>query len=271
MKKSTILAIAFFGIMTTVSIAASAQTNSDSPLITTTGPNVLGQGHIQWNNSLDYHHSTINEINTSPKTNLNSFGGSTGLRFGVGDRAELTLDLSGAYNTFDTTYYHNTTGFTPAVGAKLLLYEGKGWLPMTAFFTKVALPMRQNAWNGKWGSKVQPEIGFQFRNRIGHSWLLDYSLGYSWNSVSSALDDPASLFQYSLYLHKIVGNRHTFGFGIDNTNSMHRFEGCIDGRWQLNDNLQLTARLGLAAGVVKTDKSIIGNIDALLGISWMLK
>ncbi len=271
MKKSTILAIAFFGIMIIVSSVASAQTDSDSPLVTTTGPNVLGQGHIQWNNSLDYHHSTIKPISTYDKTNLNSFGGTTGLRFGVGDRAELTLDFSGVYNTFDTTYYHNTTGFTPAVGAKLLLYKGKGWLPMTSFFTKVALPIQQNAWNGNWGSQVQPEIGFLFRNRLGHSWLLDYSLGYSWNSVSSALADPASLFQYSLYLHNLIGNRHTFGIGIDNTNSMHRFEGCLDSRWQLNDNLQLTARFGLAAGIDKSDKGILGNIDALFGISWMIR
>ena len=271
-RKSTILAVAFFGIMTAVSIsAANAQIDIDNPLISTTGPNVLGQGRIQWDNSMEYHHLSITIGKNYPKIKLNGFGANTGLRFGIGDRAELTLNLGGAYNTYDTTYYHNTTGFTPAVGAKLLLFEGKGWLPMTAFFTKIALPVHQNAWNGNWNYTVQPEIGFQFRNLLGGSYFLDYSLGCSWNSTSSALADPNSLFQYSLYLYRVVNGRRTYGVGIDNINSTHRFEGCIESRWQTGENLQLLAKLGFAAGISMYDDGFSGNIDALVGISWMLK
>ena len=47
-NKSTLLALAFFFVMTLVSItAAHAQNYTLNPLFSTTGPNVLGEGRIQ--------------------------------------------------------------------------------------------------------------------------------------------------------------------------------------------------------------------------------
>ena len=268
--KSTLLAVTFFSIMALFSAVVCAQNDTVNPLLSTTGPNVLGQGKIQWNNSLEYHYLGMS-LNNYPKINLNSFGVSTGLRFGVGNRAELTLDVSGAYNTFDTTYYHNNTGFTPSVGAKLLLYDGKGWLPRIAFFTHVALPIQQLAFiDNRWSTKVQPEIGLQFRNTIGERWFLDYSLGYSWNSISNGLADLEDLLQYSIGIHHLVTEKQSFGFTFTNDNSTHRMAGYLEGRWQASDNMQLLAKFGSALG---TDwKGLAaGEINALVGLNWMIK
>ena len=259
--------------MTVVSInAANAQNDTVNPLFSTTGPNVLGQGHIQWNSSLEYYYLTVPMGTSYPNANLNSFGANTGLRFGIGDRAELTLDVKGAYNTFDTTYYHNTTGFTPSIGAKLLLYEGKGWLPKTAFFTNIALPVHQNAFNGNWNYTIQPEIGFQFRNTIGTRYVIDYSLSCSWNEVSSALSDPKSLLQYSVGMYRLLNDYHTLGIEVTNNNSAHRLGGYFVARWQKNDNLQLLAKFGFAGGIsFDSGSSFAGDVSGLVGVSWMIR
>ena len=119
---SLVCSILFFCLMVTVGVAtAHAQDTirESNPLLYTTGPNVLGSGRIQWNSHVEYHHegSTVGAYDY----NSHSFGLATGFRFGIGSRAELTLDLEGQYCTFDNDHFHNTTGFNPSVGAKLLL------------------------------------------------------------------------------------------------------------------------------------------------------
>lgn len=265
-------AILFIGLMAAVgATAAHAQdtVREYSPLVTTTGPNVLGAGHIQWNSSLEYHHMGANGTNMN--YNSHSFGLQTGLRFGIGSRAELTVDLGGAYNTFDTVNFHNTTSFIPAVGAKLLLSEGKGWLPQTSFFTHVAAPVGQNAYNDKWYTIVQPEIGFQFRNRLGNSFLLDYSLGYSWNRYTDASSiDMSNQIQYSLYLRWLHSERQMASIGVSNRNSIHTPTVDLEYRNLLRDDLQLTVALSAAAGY-GDEAGLVDKIHGLVGLSWMIK
>ncbi|MBQ2127986.1 MAG: hypothetical protein II429_02545, partial [Prevotella sp.] len=105
-NKPLLGAILFFGLMATVGITTANAQDTNS-LIATTGPNVLGQSHIQWNSTLEYYQYGYNGANLH--FNSHSFGIATGLRFGIGNRAELTLDLAGTYATFDTVYFNNTT------------------------------------------------------------------------------------------------------------------------------------------------------------------
>jgi len=261
-------AIVFFGLMATVGIAA-ANAQDTNILVSTTGPNVLGAGHIQWNNSLEYFHER-NKLGVY-HYNIHSFGLSTNMRFGIGSRAELTVELGGSYNTFDTVNFHNTISFIPAVGAKLLLSEGKGLLPQTTFFTYVANLVGQNAYNDRWYSIVQPEIGLQFRNRLGNSFLLDYSLGYSWNRYSdvSAID-MTNQVQYSLYLRWLHTERQMTSFGVSNRNSRHSPTFDLETRRLLTDNLQLSIALSVAAGYSE-EVGVADKIHGLVGISWMIK
>lgn len=260
-------AILFFSLMATVGIAATHAQDSNI-LVSTTGPNVLGQGRIQWNSSLEYYHCGYNGANLH--FNSHSFGIATGLRFGIGNRAELTLDLAGAYNTFDTANFHNTTGFSPAVGAKLLLFEGRGWLPTTSFFTNVSAPVQQNAYNERWNALVQPEIGLQFRNRLGKWFLLDYSLGYAWNRYSVADIDLTNLVQYSLHLRWMHSDRQMTSIGISNRNSIHSHTVDLETRRLLTDDLQLTVAASYAAGY-GMGVGFADRIHGLVGLSWMLR
>ena len=272
LDQSLICAILFFGLMATVGIAAAHAQDTIreiNSLVTTTGPNVLGEGHIQWNSHLEYHHvgSNIGAYNY----NSHSFGLATGFRFGIGNRAELAIDLEGQYNTFDNEHFHNTTGFTPAVGAKLLLFDGRGLLPRTSFYTHVATPVGQNAFNDKWYTLVQPEIGFQFRNSLGKNFLLDYSLGYSWNRYSQ--DDYLNLadqVHYSLYLRWLHSYRQMTSIGVSNNNSIHSPVFDIEWRRLLNDDLQLTIALSMAAGY-GDEVGFADKVHGLVGLNWMIK
>ena len=237
-------------------------------LISTTGPNVLGQGHIQWNSNLEYYHYGLNGANLH--FNSHSIGITTGLRFGIGNRAELTLDLASTYATFDTTIFHNTTGFSPAVGAKLLLFEGRGLLPKTSCFTNVAAPVQQNAYNSKWNALVQPEIGLQFRNRLGKWFLLDYSLGYAWNRYSVEDVDFTNQVQYSIQLRWMHSDRQMTSIGISNRNIIRNHTVDLETRRLLTDDLQLTVAASFAAGY-GLGIGFTDHVHGLVGLSWMIK
>ena len=274
-SKSTFLALAFFGVMTFVGLsAAHAQNDTLNPLFSTTGPNVLGAGRIEWNSSLDYFHSSYDLFGSQTTHLSNNFGATTGLRFGIGNRAELTLDASGMYTLLKIENYNgpvrNTQNYYPSVGVKLLLAEGKGWLPQVAFFTHVGMEISESAFNPTlWYKEVQPEIGLMFRNRIGRSWAIDYSLGYAWNSGYVPGIDFRNQVQYSLFFRKLVSERHTVGVGIGNNNSAHQLMGDVEWRYLVNPNLQLSLQAGGSLGFASD--SYADQAHANLGIHWTLR
>lgn len=273
--KSTLFALAFFVVMTFVGLtAAHAQNDTLNPLLSTTGPNVLGAGRIQWSSSLDYYHLSQKYNQAQSLMASNSFGATTSLRFGVGNRAELSLNVSGAYSRLNTQGVNiapsNAQNYYPSVGVKLLLNEGRGWLPKVSFYTHVGLAIGQNTYqSNQWFKQVQPEIGLMFRNNLGGGYVLDYSLGYMWNALSGPGIDIKNQIQYSIFARKLVGDRYTFGVGFGNNNSAHRFAGDLEFRYLANPNLQLSARLGGTFGFQSTDYS--AQAHALLGVHWTLR
>ena len=277
-SKSTILAIAFFCVMTFVgAFTAHAQNDTVNPLLSTTGPNVLGAGSIQWNNSLDYYYTYSSVLQDSYMA-VNAFGASTGLRFGVGSRAELTLDVAGSYNALKTQNLIgpcvNTKNFNPTVGVKLLLADNRGWLPQVAFFTHVGMAIDQSRYNPTaWTRMVQPEIGLMFRNRLGSRNVLDYSIGYSWNRESGYNNDFESLFQnqiqYSVFYRRLVTDRFMTGVGVSNANSAQRLGGGFEFRYLPTPDLQLSLLLGAAGGVAKDSHAVQAN--AQFGVHWTLR
>lgn len=273
--KSTLFALAFFVVMTFVGLtAAHAQNDTLNPLLSTTGPNVLGAGRIQWSSSLDYYHLSQKYNQGQSVMASNSFGATTSLRFGVGNRAELSLNVSGAYSRLNTQGVNiapsNAQNYYPSVGVKLLLNEGSGWLPKVSFYTHVGLAIGQNTYqSNQWFKQVQPEIGLMFRNNLGGGYVLDYSLGYMWNALSGPGIDIKNQIQYSIFARKLVGDRYTFGVGFGNNNSAHRFAGDLEFRYLANPNLQLSARLGGTFGFQSTDYS--AQAHALLGVHWTLR
>ena len=267
--KSTFLAAAFFVIMTFAAVSmANAQNDTVNPLFSTTGPNVMGEGHLQWNNAVDYYHFNIRNTQGFD-ANLHCVGITTGLRLGIGSRAEMTFDLNGRYNTWDTVYLRNTTGFNPSVGAKLMLFDGKGWLPQTAFYTHIGYMVYQNAFVDRWDQKIQPEIGFQFRNRIGQRWAIDYTLGYSWNEYSVNAYRFNSGLHFALFGRWMATDRLMLSAGASNINSAGRFAGSFEARWQARPNLQLVGQAGVSGS--KGDLGSDVQFNTLVGLSWMIR
>ena len=277
-NKPTLLALVFFGAMTLVGFsAAHAQSDTLNPLFSTTGPNVLPSSSIQWNSTLDFYHLAHNLENNSHYS-FNTFGATTGLRFGVGSRAELTLDISGARRVIQESQSVgpcvNSQHYNPSVGVKLLLADGKGWLPQVAFFTHVGMAIDQSQFNPTaWSQMVQPQIGFIFRNRLDSRWVLDYSLGYSWNKECGLDNNLQYLFknqlQYSIFARKLLTDRLSTGVGISNANSCQRMAGSIEARYLATPTLQLSLQGGLSFGAAKGSNA--NQTYALLGAHWTLR
>lgn len=273
-NKSTFLALAFFGIMTLVGIStAHAQNDTLNPLFSTTGPNVLGEGRIQWNNSVDYYYS-MQHFDNYDYTLDNAFGLSTGFRFGIGNRAELTLDVAGAYATVESTWLdgltRNSGNTRAAAGAKLLLTEGRGWLPQVAFFTSVGWRTDKYVFNNIWVSRVQPQIGLMFRNRVGRTWAFDYSIGYSWEASSGPGIDFTSQIKYSIGFRHLIFDRLMLGMEIGNDNSANRMAGGIEARFQATPDLQLSLQEGFAFGLTE-GLHASAQSHFLFGLHWTLR
>jgi len=278
-NKSTLIAILFFGIMTAIGCNAANAQDTINPLISTTGPNVLGAGRIQWNSNLEWFHADEQSTITSMRYNI--LGANTEVRFGVGSKAELTVGLGGNHALHRSTYIHldgeepieadpNNISFAPSVGAKLLLYEGKGWLPQVAFNTNIALANTSgNTLQPHNYTAVQPTLGLSFRNTLGKRWMLDYSLGMTWNKRYPI--PTYQVFSGSLYARWLATDRLLLGAGFSSGNWAEPFCGDFEVRYLANPNLQLTLQGGFSGGI-QTESSI-GTTRAhlLTGVSWTLR
>ena len=269
-NKPNLLAIIFFVTMMTFSfLTAKAQGDTINPLFGTTGPNVIGKGHLQWDNAVDYYDIHVNSI-FGFDANLHSLGYKGALRYGIGNRAELSFNLEASYNTWDTVYLNNNTSLNPTFGAKLQLCEGKGLLPQTTFYTRLGATIFQTAYEPqRWDGALQPEIGFQFRNRIGGRWAIDYSLGYAWNEYSVNAYGLKSQLRYSLYGRWLATDRLMLGVGMTNDNAPRRFAGNFELRYLARPDMQLSAQFGVAGS--KGDLGGDRQINALVGFSWMIR
>lgn len=259
-NKSTALAIAFFCAMTFIGIStAHAQNDTVNPLISTTGPNVLPAGDIQWKNQFGF--SNIRYYGSSFTSR--SFTFDSRVRFGIGHHAELSLSLNAAkgsieYLAGDKDLY---SSFLPSIGAKLLIFEGEGWKPTIAFNTSLGFPILHNQLieDGVLEREfiVRPTIGLQFRNRLGSRWLLDYSLDLSWVYAGLPLVIP------TLQARWLATDRLMLGAGIDE-----------DG-WNLSCLYQVLPDLQLS---FKGRYSLISNVTrgvsdahAFVGVNWMIR
>ena len=259
-NKSTLLAVAFFCAMTLVGIsAAHAQNDTVNPLISTTGPNVLPAGNIQWQNQFGY--SNIRYYGSSFTSQ--SFTFDSRVRFGIGHRAELSLSLNAAKGSIislneDKDLYGS---LLPSVGAKLLLFEGEGWKPMIAFNTSLGFPILHNQLieDGSVEREfiVRPTIGLQFRNRLGSRWLLDYSLDLSWVYAGLPLVIP------TLQARWLATDRLMLGGGIDEDGWNL---SCL---YQVSPDLQLSLK-GYYSLITNLTHGI-GDLHAFVGVNWMLR
>ena len=282
-NKPTFVALLFFAAMTVVGVTTAHAQDTINPLVATTGPNVLGSGHIQWNTSLMWDHMHTFASNGTER--YNGIGARTGFRFGIGNRAELTLGIEAFHydykSQWDESVTHSPDGdiigiglapdnlsIAPSVGARLLLYEGAGWLPKVTFYTSVALAsVHGREWTDD-ETLVQPTIGLSFRNDLGKGWMLDYAVDFTWNR-----NYPLQNFRivsYSVFARWLATDRLMLGAGFNSASWIRPFMGAFEVSYLATPDLQLTLQgglsgegLGVFSGTVQT--------HAMAGVSWMLR
>ena len=278
-NNATYFALLFFAAMTVVGVTTAHAQDTINPLVATTGPNVLGSGHIQWNTSLMWDHTRNFNINGT--VGFDGVGARTGFRFGIGNRAELTLGVEASHSVFNKRERSmagsvisvndliSTTNMkiAPSVGARLLLFEGKGWLPMVTFNTSIAMAATKG-YKYESDTVIQPTIGLEFRNDLGKGWMLDYAVDFTWNRNSPRQNFPATTL--SVFARWLATERLLIGAGFKTPNWTEPFKGLFEVRYLATPNLQLTLQGGLSNG------NSLGSYWAMethvvAGVSWMLR
>ena len=278
-NNTTYFALLFFAAMTVVGVTTAHAQDTINPLVSTTGPNVLGSGHIQWNTSLMWDHTRNFNINGT--VGFDGVGARTGFRFGIGNRAELTLGVEASHSVFNKRERSmagsvisvndlispTNMKIAPSVGARLLLFEGKGWLPMVTFNTSIAMAATKG-YKYESDTVVQPTIGLEFRNDLGKGWMLDYAVDFTWNRNSPRQNFPATTL--SVFARWLATERLLIGAGFKTPNWTEPFKGLFEVRYLATPNLQLTLQGGLSNG------NSLGSYWAMethvvAGVSWMLR
>ena len=278
-NNTTYFALLFFAAMTVVGVTTAHAQDTINPLVSTTGPNVLGSGHIQWNTSLMWDHTRNFNINGT--VGFDGVGARTGFRFGIGNRAELTLgveashysitererSMAGSVISVNDLISPTNMKIAPSVGARLLLFEGKGWLPMVTFNTSIAMAATKG-YKYESDTVVQPTIGLEFRNDLGKGWMLDYAVDFTWNRNSPRQNFPATTL--SVFARWLATERLLIGAGFKTPNWTEPFKGLFEVRYLATPNLQLTLQGGLSNG------NSLGSYWAMethvvAGVSWMLR
>ena len=278
-NNTTYFALLFFAAMTVVGVTTAHAQDTINPLVSTTGPNVLGSGHIQWNTSLMWDH--MRSFNINGTVGFDGVGARTGFRFGIGNRAELTLGVEASHSVFNKMERSmagsvisvndlispTNMKIAPSVGARLLLFEGKGWLPKVTFNTSIAMAATKG-YKYESDTVVQPTIGLEFRNDLGKGWMLDYAVDFTWNRNSPRQNFPATTL--SVFARWLATERLLIGAGFKTPNWTEPFKGLFEVRYLATPNLQLTLQGGLSNG------NSLGSYWAMethvvAGVSWMLR
>jgi len=269
MKKqqgSTLAALLFFVLIIGLSFTSQAQSDSipDSPLFSTSGANVLDEGDIMWCNNINIFHGR-HKWGETYNTKYTIFDANSGLRWGIGSRAELTLAFDASHSTgmvSEETIPDGNYCLTPSVGARLHLFGDGFKIPVLTFYTDVTLPIRHGQLIDTYNETLaEPVIGIQLSRRFRRSLRLDLSLGYAWNQHNPYIyGEP---FRYSFNLRWLKNENHMISFGTQN------HQAVIEHASQITDNLQLSESFMIAGGI-NDDVRVMEGYFAI-GLNWKLR
>ena len=273
--KSTLLAIAcFVALSFFATLTAHAQEDNpliSSPLVTTTGPNVLGSGHLMLSGDINAVrlHSVMDGADFN---NYSILGASAGLRWGIGSKAELTLGVNAEHahgRVFDTlSFAPNHLNLVPSIGARIMLLGSEESKNKLTFFTEVTLPIRRgHPFVEDEGMLAEPIIGLQYRHRSSSHWYFDVSAAYAWNRHAPYFRMTDRPFRLTLFAHWLPNERWMFSAGLDN--SLENSQGCLEALWQTSDRLQLKAQMCFDGGISTAYSS--SSIYGLIGFNWMIR
>ena len=264
--KSNLLAVVFFVAMF-FGAAVASHAQDTTPLVTTTGANVLGSGRLMWSGDLNANrlHSVWDGTDVN---NYNVLGANTGLRWGIGSKAELTLGLTAEHahgRVFDSlSFAPDHFNFIPSIGARVMLLGGEERKNTLTFFTEVTLPLRHgHPIVEDEGMLAEPIIGLQYRHRFSDHWYFDASAAYAWNRHAPFVRMTDRPFRMTVFARWLPNERWMFSAGLDN------LQGRLEALWQTNDRLQLKAQVCVDGGMASNYSAF--NIYGLVGFNWMIR
>lgn len=281
----------FFAVMTIVCVASTqAQVNlletihvaDTNPLLSTTGPNTVGKGHLQLSGQASWFSFSQDREEYATDGSFipvhdywRELGGGIGLRYGISNRFELFAHVAGVYERghfeFSNGVYNDTAQiYTPSLGLKMMLFEGgHGWEPQVSAYALIDLSVVKHG--NQWyvpGNGIEPVMGLQCRNRLGRRWTLDYGISYRFNTRPVGSNAVYALqrdkpFQFYWMARWLATDRLMVSAGMENVG------GVAEVMWQATPDLQLKVQGGLAAGVGFRTGMLENR--ALVGINWMLR
>ena len=269
-NKSTLLAIACFvalGFFAAHSANAQNGPSASSSLITTTGANVLGSGQLMWSGDLNAYrlHSVWDGAEYN---NYSVLGANTGLRWGIGSKAELTLGVSAEHahgRVLDSlSFAPDHFNVVPSIGARVMLLGGEGQKNTLTFYTEVTLPIRHgHPIVEDEGLLAEPILGLQWRHRFSDHWYFDASAAYAWNRHAPYFRMNDQPFRLALFARWLPCERWMFSAGLDN------LQGRLEALWQANDRLQLKAQVCVSGGGSYAYSAL--GVYGLIGFNWMIR
>ena len=269
-NKSNLLAVAFFVVMFFgAAVASHAQdTNlTSSPLITTTGANVLNAGSLMWNGDINsYRLHSAWEGND--RNNYNVLGVNTGLRWGIGSKAELMLGVSAEHGhgrVMDSlSFAPDHFNVVPSIGARMVLLGGEARKNTLTFFTEVTFPIRHgHPFVEDEGMLAEPILGLQWRHRFSDHWYFDASAAYAWNRHAPFVRMTDRPFRMTMFARWLPNERWMFSAGFDN------LQARLEALWQAGSDLQLKAQVNVDGG--NGSNYFAFNIYGLVGFNWMIQ
>jgi hypothetical protein len=170
------------------------------------------------------------------------------VRYGVVDRLELRFGLPTLSTQLAGGAETNLTD--PELGAKIALWQERGWRPEAALLVGTTLPLGSNDLSSH---RFDPAFRFSFGHTLPRSFSLGYNLGAAWETAPEADGsgrDTRSRFEYTAALGYDFTDRwggfvELFGDGplSDAGGPAHSLDGGLT--YLLRENLQLDFAAGL--------------------------
>ena len=274
----------FFLLFCFDEIVTMAQDSCVSPLVHTTGAEILERGELLLDAQMCYRdiHYSFGSYDNSTWIDGSDCGIAGALRWGIGHKTEVSFGLVGRLVSIsDNSAFRSNYGvFNPAFGIRLNLFEGKRWIPQVTYRTDMSFEVMKD-----WTMVEVNPLMFEFRNRIGRSFLLDYSIGMNIRTCPGVHYSDKTV-HYSIFARWLPSERWMLGAGIDNYSSLAYFSLthglsdlivgdrngriCLEARWLATPDLQLSLR-----GVHKYEKSWLApsepRNEVMVGLQWMLR
>ncbi len=184
------------------------------------------------------------------------------LSYGLSGKIELRLLVNFIHtDTKSQDDKSETSGFSPlTIGSKMMLYDGKGYIPKTALLLDIALP---KTGAGKFQvSHFSPSTSLLFQNDLNSRMNVRYNTGIIFDS-----DDGKDIFFYTLStgispFNRVTAFAETYGFYSGGNSADNRIDFGVS--FLALNNLQFDTSFGVGISEMSPDFFIYAGFNLSL-------